>query len=91
MFSFCLLFFLDTFAHFSNPYIGILTYFIAPAFLFFGLFITVIGALRERKKLGRSVGFLPKIVVDLSRPQDWKKLAVFVVASVCFVKRFWSF
>ena len=85
LFSFCLLFFLDTIAHFSNPYIGILTYFIAPAFLFFGLFVTLIGALRERKKLGQSAGFLPRIVVDLSRPQDRKKMAVFIVASVCFL------
>src|SRR5688572_7976843 len=72
LFSFLLLFLLDTLAHFSNPYIGILTYFVAPGFLFFGLFLAIIGALRERKKLGESVGLLPKMVVDLSRPRDRK-------------------
>ena len=85
LFSFCLLFFLDTLAHFSNPYVGILTYFVAPAFLFFGIGLTLLGAWRERKKLGASVGLLPKMVVDLSRPQDRKKMAVFLFGSVLFL------
>ena len=72
-------------AHFSNPYIGILTYFIAPGFLFFGLFLTVVGALRERKKLGESVGLLPKMVVDLSRPRDRKIMGFFIAGSVLFL------
>lgn len=85
LFSFVLLFMLDVMAHYSNPYVGILTYIIAPAFLVFGLFLTVIGALRERKKLGQSVGFLPKVVVDFSRPRDRKIMAWFVAGSLLFL------
>jgi nitrate/TMAO reductase-like tetraheme cytochrome c subunit len=85
LFSFFLLFLLDTMAHFSNPYVGILTYFVAPAFLFFGLFLTTIGALRERKKLGESAGLLPKMVVDLSRPRDRKIMGFFIVGSLVFL------
>jgi len=85
LFSFVLLFFLDTLAHFSNPYVGILTYFVAPAFLVFGALLTVVGALRERKKLGESATFLPRMVVDLSRPADRKKMAVFLAGSVVFL------
>jgi len=85
LFSFFLLFLLDTLAHFSNPYVGILTYFVAPAFLIFGLFLTAIGAWRERKKLGESVGLLPKMVVDLSRPRDRKIMGYFVAGSVVFL------
>ena len=36
LFSFFLLFMLDAVAHFSNPYLGILTYIIAPGFWFPG-------------------------------------------------------
>jgi nitrate/TMAO reductase-like tetraheme cytochrome c subunit len=85
LFSFCLLLFLDLMAHFSNPYIGILTYVIAPGFLFFGLALTVIGAVRERRKLGQSAGLLPKMVVDLSRPRDRKILGWFIAGSLVFL------
>jgi hypothetical protein len=33
LFSFLLLFLIDSLAHFSNPYIGVLTYLVAPTFL----------------------------------------------------------
>ena len=56
LFSFFLLFMLDAVSHFSNPYLGILTYIIAPGFLIFGLFLTVVGVLRERHKRGGAVG-----------------------------------
>lgn len=85
LFSFFLLFVLDTMAHFSNPYIGILTYIIAPGFLFFGLFLTVVGAIRQRRKLGQSAGFWPKMVVDLSRPRDRKIMGLFLTGSVLFL------
>jgi O-antigen/teichoic acid export membrane protein len=70
LFSFFLLFLLDTLAHFSNPYIGILTYLVAPGFLVLGLLLIVVGVLRQRRRLGRSAGLLPKLVVDLTCPRD---------------------
>ena len=85
LFSFLLLFVMDTLAKASNPYVGILTYFIAPGFLFFGLFLTLVGAWRERKKLGESVGLLPKMVVDLSRPRDRKIMGMFILGTLFFL------
>ena len=86
LFSFLLLFLVDTMANFSNPYIGILTYFVAPMFLTLGLVLAAVGALRERRKLlGQTAGLWPKMVVDLSRPRDRKIMAVFVTGSVVFL------
>src|SRR5678816_3075723 len=68
LFSAFLLFILDTLAKSANPYLGILTYFVAPAFLFLGLGLTVLGVLLQRKKLGRAGSLFPPVVVDLSRP-----------------------
>jgi nitrate/TMAO reductase-like tetraheme cytochrome c subunit len=85
LFSFFLLFLLDTLAHFSNPYIGLLTYLIAPGFLSLGLVLTGIGAWRERRKLGESAGVVPTMVVDLSRPRDRKLMAGFIVGSLVFL------
>jgi nitrate/TMAO reductase-like tetraheme cytochrome c subunit len=85
LFSALLLFILDTIARSSNPYIGILTYFVAPFFLFLGLFLTVAGAWRERKRLGSKAGILPRMTVDLSRPRDRRIMAGFIGGSVIFL------
>jgi nitrate/TMAO reductase-like tetraheme cytochrome c subunit len=85
IFSIVLLFMIDTMAHFSNPYIGILTYFVAPAFFVLGLILTISGALWERRKLGQSAGILPKVVIDLTRPRDRKRLGYFVAGTVVFL------
>src|SRR3990172_490074 len=86
LFSFFLLFLLDTLAHYPNPYIGLLTYVIAPGFLMLGLILTGIGAWRERRKLGQaSGGLLPKMVVDLSRQRDRKIMGGFIVGSLVFL------
>ena len=85
LFSFLLLFVIDTLAHFSNPYVGILTYFIAPAFITFGLILTAIGAIRERRKLGESATVLPRVVVDLSRPRDRRIMGYFIAGSILFL------
>jgi nitrate/TMAO reductase-like tetraheme cytochrome c subunit len=86
LFSFLLLILLDAMSHFSNPYIGILTYLVAPGFLVTGLTVAAIGALRERRKLGQAgAGLLPKIVVDLSRPRDRKALGYFILGAVIFL------
>jgi nitrate/TMAO reductase-like tetraheme cytochrome c subunit len=85
LFSALLLFILDSIARSANPYLGILTYLVAPAFLFFGLFLTVLGAVRQRRKLGRAGAWIPRMVVDLSRPRDRKVMAGFLTASVVFL------
>jgi nitrate/TMAO reductase-like tetraheme cytochrome c subunit len=47
--------------------------------------LTGIGAWRERRKLGKSTGFLPKMVVDLSRPRDRRLMGFFLAGSVLFL------
>ncbi len=85
IFSFLLLFLVDILARSSNPYIGILTWFVAPLFLTLGLIMAGIGALRERRKLGQAAGLIPKMVVDLSRPRDRKIMGIFLGCSVLFL------
>ena len=86
LFSFFLLFLLDMLAHGSNPYMGILTFVVAPAILMLGLFLTGAGAWRERRKLGQAAGGLvPQMVVDLSRPRDRKIMGGFIVGSLVFL------
>ena len=59
VFSFLLLFVLDTFSHFSNPYIGILTYLIAPIFSVMGFILFAIGAILWRRKVKKTDGQTP--------------------------------
>src|SRR5215471_12103338 len=75
LFSILLLFLLDMLSKVPNPYVGILTYFIVPMILIMGLVLMVVGAVRERRNLGQMTGGIwPKMVVDLSRSQDRRKM-----------------
>jgi nitrate/TMAO reductase-like tetraheme cytochrome c subunit len=85
LFSVFFLFLLELMTGGSNPYVGILMFVVGPAFLIFGLAVTLVGAWRERRKLGHFTGLLPKMVVDLSRPQDRKLMAGFIVGSLGFI------
>ena len=84
LFSFLLLFILDWAAHMANPYIGILTYLVAPGFLILGLVLTVAGALWHRHRL-RTEGPLPAFQIDLARPRDRRVLGIFIAGSVGFL------
>jgi len=85
LFSIFLLFLLDSVAQFANPYIGILTYIVAPAFLSIGLILTVIGAMRERRKLGGVGTLVSAVVIDLSRPRDRRIMGFFIGGSAVFL------
>jgi nitrate/TMAO reductase-like tetraheme cytochrome c subunit len=88
LFAFILLSLIDSLAHVSNPYIGILTYLVAPVFLFFGLALVVLGVLlrrRKARKTGEIPGGLPSFQVDFARPRDRKLLGWFLVASTLFL------
>jgi nitrate/TMAO reductase-like tetraheme cytochrome c subunit len=85
LFSFFLLFLIDTLAHSSNPYIGLLTYIIAPGFMFFGIGLVAAGAIRQRRKYGIQEGWLPKLTVDLADPRDRRRLIVIGSALVAFL------
>jgi nitrate/TMAO reductase-like tetraheme cytochrome c subunit len=84
LFSFVLLFVLDTLAKSSNPYVGILTWFVAPGFLFFGLGLTLFGMWRYRRRYGK-LSAAPRLQIDLSRPRDRKALAFFGFGAVGFL------
>jgi nitrate/TMAO reductase-like tetraheme cytochrome c subunit len=88
-FAFLLLFALDMFSRAGNPYMGILAYVIAPGFLFLGLGMVLLGVWFERRQERRSGSVSAParsvLSVDLSRPEDRKKLRIFVAGSVVFL------
>jgi nitrate/TMAO reductase-like tetraheme cytochrome c subunit len=87
LFSFFLLFAIDLFAGYPNPYIGILAYLVAPVFFILGLLLTFLGALirwRTRRRAVRAAAPLA-IKIDLSRPRDRKIFGGFAAASVGFL------
>lgn len=67
---------IDTLAHFPNPYMGILTYFIAPAVLAVGLVLVVAGVMMERRRLAQQRagvrGLFP--IIDLNSRRHLKLL-----------------
>jgi hypothetical protein len=78
---------LDFFRGFRNPYLGILTYLIAPAFLMIGLSLIAFGVLRERYRRRRlkphEVPEFPRI--DLNIPRHRRTLITVVVISLVFL------
>src|ERR1039458_5181356 len=59
LFSFFLLLLLDALAHFANPYVGILTFLVAPTFLVMGLFLALLGAFLRHRQILKTSGPLP--------------------------------
>jgi nitrate/TMAO reductase-like tetraheme cytochrome c subunit len=85
LFSFLLLLLLDALAHFGNPYIGILTYLVAPMFLVLGLVLAVLGAFLRRHQIVKTVGAMPPLRIDLTRPRDRRLLGFFLIGAVIFL------
>ncbi len=85
LFSFFMLLMLDAVAHFSNPYISILTWMVVPAFLVFGFILTLIGMLRTRRKRKGSDSLISAFQIDLSRPRDRRIMGTFIVGSLLFI------
>ena len=87
LFAFLLLLTLDlTGREARNPYLGILTYLVAPGFLFLGLALVLAGAWHERRRRARSPN-LPAthVAIDLSRPRDRRILSWFVAGTMSFL------
>src|ERR1041385_8754959 len=61
----------------TNPYLGIMTYVILPAFLMLGLIVTVIGMVIERRRRRRSPdsAIPPYPKIDLNEPRQ-RRLAI---------------
>jgi len=85
LFSFLLLLLLDALAHFANPYVGILTYLVAPGFLVIGLFLAILGAFLRHRRILKTSGPLPPLRIDLTRPRDRRLLGFFLAGSVLFL------
>jgi hypothetical protein len=76
VFSFLLLFLIDTVAGSTNPYVGILTYLVAPAFSTLGVAITVLGIFLQRRRLIKSRGGPISLVIDFNRPRHRRILGL---------------
>jgi len=88
LFSFLLLYAIDTMAQSSSPYLGILTFVVAPGFLVLGLVLLGLGWLLQRRQASRvQVGGKPShlLTIDLSRAQDRRALALFVTGAAIFI------
>ena len=83
MFSFVLLFALEMFASHGNPYLGILTYVVSPAFFFLGVFLVLLGAWIQRRHTP-AVARHP-IAIDFTRKRDRTILVVFILCSIGFL------
>lgn len=85
LFAFLLLFLIDSFSRTSNPYVGVLTYLVAPMFTTLGLALTVLGFWLARRNLVKTSGKPISMVIDLARPRDRKILGWFLAGSALFM------
>ncbi len=85
--SILLLFLIELTQKGDNPYLGILTYIILPAFLVFGLLVIAIGMLIERRRRRRSptseIPPYPKI--DFNEPRQRQLALAITVISFVFI------
>ncbi len=87
LFAFFLLFGMEIIATDSSPYLGILTFMVAPFFLISGLLLIFAGWLVNRwylKKTGKASAFL-KFSLDFSKPRERKKFLLFGAAATLFL------
>ena len=85
--SIVLLFLIELTQTSNNPYLGIVTYIILPAFLVFGLLVIFAGMLVERRRRRRSpaseIAAYPKL--DLNEPRQRRLAIVVLTLSFAFV------
>ncbi|HET9531451.1 MAG TPA: NapC/NirT family cytochrome c [Blastocatellia bacterium] len=85
--SIIFLFLIEMFGGHGNPYLGIITYLIVPAFLILGLVLIPVGMLierRRRRKLDPSeIAAYPAI--DLNDPRHRRRFAFFVTSTLILI------
>jgi nitrate/TMAO reductase-like tetraheme cytochrome c subunit len=86
-FAVALLITIDLFRGLQNPYLGILTYLVAPCFLIAGLLLIAIGALWERRRRRRlAPGVVPALPrIDLNVPGQRRAFIAVVSATAVFL------
>jgi hypothetical protein len=85
--SILLLFLIELTQRSDNPYLGIVTYIILPAFLAFGLLVIVLGMLLERRRRRRSPAseIPPYPKLDFNEPRQRRLALSLIVLSFVFV------
>jgi len=85
--SILLLFLIELTQASNNPYLGIITYVVLPAFLVFGLLVILIGMLFERRRRRRSpdTEIPPYPKIDLNEPGQRRLAIVILTLSFIFV------
>ncbi|HVM60991.1 MAG TPA: NapC/NirT family cytochrome c [Verrucomicrobiae bacterium] len=78
---------MDFYAGFSNPYMGILTYIVAPSFLSGGLLLILAGVLLERRRRRRlTPGEIPRHPrIDFNIPRQRNVFLIVVVVTFVFL------
>ncbi len=77
----------DLFSGFASPYMGIVIYMIAPAFLLLGLLLAIGGAILERRRR-RSLapGEIPQFPrIDLNIPRHRKEFLIVIIVTFSFL------
>lgn len=77
---------LDVLNPFASPYLGIFTYLVVPVILCFGLLLTGVGALRERRRRRRGLpASLPRLpVIDLNTARNFYAFVAIIVVAFLF-------
>ncbi|HTJ78849.1 MAG TPA: NapC/NirT family cytochrome c [Rariglobus sp.] len=84
--SFALLVWMDFTQGNKNPYLGIFTYLVAPAFLILGLILVFFGAWAQRRWQIKHAATKPdRWRLDLSNPRQRRALVLFVSGAVVFL------
>src|SRR5690349_3155225 len=85
--SILLLFLIELTQTSNNPYLGIITYVVLPAFLVFGLLVILVGMLNERRRRRRSPdsAIPPYPKLDLNEPSQRRLAIVLLTLSFIFV------
>src|SRR6185503_5815700 len=85
LFSFIFLLLLDAMANLANPYVGILTYLVAPGFFVIGLLMSIVGAFFRHRQIVKYAGPFPPVRIDLTRSKDRRLLGFFMAGGVLFL------
>ncbi|HVS52847.1 MAG TPA: NapC/NirT family cytochrome c [Opitutaceae bacterium] len=86
LFSFAFLVWMDFSQHEKNPYLGILTYLVAPIFLIVGLALGLFGAWAQRRYALRHAGDRPdRWQIDFSDTRQRRLILTFGIGGIVFV------
>ena len=84
LFSFILLFAMEFISHGSNPYLGILTFVVAPAFLAFGAALMLGGWAWQRMRIIKGKA-APFVQIDFSRADHRRNAIIFILCAAVFL------